>query len=265
LQPTNQIDDCDRLDFPLCIDTEFVSKPIHWSQPFQQQGDEVIERTSRQATRLHITTQMRAIHRKKALFLLVQSVHTSFLAQTAKYSFDPVDYLQHLGYNVKLSRFDLSKVDRNIKNAFNQLPKFRVVLIAHFATAEIMLIVRNKYWDDFQDLIAAPEPLSPPGKPRFTLKRHLKAVTEVQNQKTGNIITENIVDLPWILKLNGRDFRISIEIVDTCALLGIASYADLCNALEFPHHIKIILPLKKRHITCWKWQLINQMILITMR
>ena len=233
-QPTNEVGDVKRIDFPLNIDTEFVSRPVHWSQPFEFRDGQWIDRLCRQSTRQHISTQMRGIGQDSGvIFSSRECSHLIPRHKALSTGFDPIDYLVHLGYAAELKRIDLSKFDRNLKQQFSKLPEFRVVLFAHFATAELMLITRDQYWDDFEALVATPDPKNPPGKPRFSLKRHLKAITETINSK-GNLIVDSSVELPWVLTLGDRQFKITVEWVDTCALHGQGSYKAICESARVP-------------------------------
>lgn len=233
-QPSNDVSEAKRLDFPINIDTEYVSRPVHWLQPFEFRDGIWVERLSRQSTRQHITTQIRSIQESEGvIFSSRECAHIIPRHKALKTGFDPIDYLRHLGYTAELNRVDLSKFSRSLKQAFRQLPEFRVVMFAHFATAELMLITRDEYWDDFEELVGTPDPKTPPGKPRFSLKRNLKAITETINNK-GEFRTDSHVDLDWVLKLNDREFRVSVEWVDTCALHGVGSYKAICESARVP-------------------------------
>jgi hypothetical protein len=234
-KPTNDVNVGSAIHFPVNIDTEFLGKPLHWSEVFETIESESVPRKSRQTTRLHITTQMRAIEQNDGVIFASRECADQLPRhKPLETGFDPIDYLKHLGYRAELSRIDLSKCDKNVKRLFSGLPEFRVCMFAHFATAEVMLIVREEYWRDFDTLMATPDPIVPPGKPRFTMKRNLKAITEQVSFKNGNLIIQNFVEMPWILELNDRKFRVTVEWVDSSALHGVGSYEAICKSARVP-------------------------------
>jgi hypothetical protein len=224
---TNDPSEGKSIHFPINIDTEFVSTPLHWSETTIDINGRKVNRKTRQSDRLHITTQIRAIGQKEGVIFASRECADKLPRhKPLTTGFDPVDYLIHLGYDARLRKHQLESSTRAEKNAFNKLPEFRFVLFAHFAPAELMLIVRDDYWTDFDKLVSTPDDS---GKPRFSMKRRLQAITEIVT-KQGGKFTKNTVDVGWTLHLQGRLFRVLIEWVDTCALHGMSSYKAICEA-----------------------------------
>lgn len=231
--PVTDIGDMSTVHVPLNIDTEFQSFPLHWSESLETIEGVQKLREQRQTGRQHLTTQIRGIHQTEGKIYTAREVSEIIPRhKVLTAGFDPVDYLNDLGCDVTIKRYDPTKTSKKFKANFRkQYPEMRFVLFAHFATAELMLIVRDGFWTDFEHLTAEKEPKNDSaGNPRFTLKRHLKAITEKKNPKNGNKIVHNFIELPWVVRVNNFEYRVTVEWVDTCALHGIASYKNICKS-----------------------------------
>ncbi|AKG24955.1 hypothetical protein [Calothrix sp. 336/3] len=133
--------------------------------------------------------------------------------------FAPIDYLRDNGYSVELSR------PSKINNAID-LPWIQVDLFAFFALAELLRVVEGKYRTDILSFITTSN------NEGIEQGRRLRTFTKAGNQYL------NWIELPWLLKVNGYEYRVRCCIHDTCAVQGVSSYASFCA------NSNIILPYK---------------------
>jgi hypothetical protein len=129
--------------------------------------------------------------------------------------FHPVDWMQQLGIKVKLAHRD--KVTK-VNSKGEKIPTCEFVLYSHFALAELLMIADGEYAKDLKR-IAQSE-----GNARVEMQRRLRVVTSGKYGDTDSI------DLPWMIYIEGHQYRVKLCIVDTFALHGVASYKDLCEA-----------------------------------
>jgi len=188
------------ISIPLNIDTEYDPLLLHWLKGCQG--------------RKGITTQIRAIACADGKIL----AHPDFAKYIPRHpcansGFHPIDYLQLLGYATEIRRCD---------EDLSKLPVAEFVLYAHFALAELMMIVDGEYKHDFIALANETNET----KPRFEMMRRLRCVTPVPG-KRGDL---DHVGLPWIMKLEGVEYRVKLAIMDTGALHGLSSYKSVCEA-----------------------------------
>jgi hypothetical protein len=189
------------ISVPLVIDTEFVSTPVHW-------------KSGKPQSRLPITTQVKGIYETAGVIFSHPEVADRIDRHPVlKHGFDPVDYLEYLGYQVTLERPEKMPSD---------LPVAEFVLYAHFALAEAMIITKGTYRDDFNLLMAEKSSK----RPRFEMTRRLRAVTP------GNRGESDSVALPWVLTIDGTQYGVSVAWMDTGALHGQASYKVIWRSIR---------------------------------
>ena len=193
------------ISIPLNIDTEYKSLPLHWLEGCQG--------------RKGITTQVKGIGCKEGKIFS----HSDFAKYIPRHlnadsGFHAIDYLRSLGYSAEI---------RRCEDNLESLPTAEFVLYAFFALAELTMICDGEFKND----IVALANESNENKPRFEMMRRLRCVTP---GKRGD---DDSVAMPWVMRLEGIDYRVKIAIMDAGALHGISSYQAVCEAtgikLEF--------------------------------
>jgi hypothetical protein len=186
------------LYLPIEIDTEYTHPAYDLNNPSQE-------------ICTNITVQCRAISHKKGLVYAHPDIadlnprHKVF-----RHGFAAIDYLEDYGYNCKLSRLQSW-------NEYTEIPWLQVDIISFFAIAETLRIFQGVYRDDVLFLITNPSSFG------IEQGRRLRTFTRAGNQLLS------WVEMPWVLNINGFDFRVRLNIFDTCAIHGIANYASFCN------------------------------------
>lgn len=210
---SDQVPEEGNVSIPLVIDTEFVSRVMHpvTGDMMSPEYTEFLMDLSRKG----LTTQIKGIHSEAPgkIFVHKQISHLVPRHTPIETQFHPVDYLKSQGYQARLFR---AEKQRDLRN----LPVVEFVLYAHFALAELFMIVEGEYRVDL--LKFAKEKSKQ--QPRIEMNRRLRLSTPVKN------FSRDYVELPWALELDGRLFAIRLAYVDTCAVHGVASYKDLCDA-----------------------------------
>lgn len=184
----------DRIYCPVEVDTEYFTP--QWDI---NKADKVISQT--------LTIQVRAITRERGIIL--SHPDTAAIARNPVMStgFAVADYLQHLGFNIRLNRPE----DRRSIPKDLSVIEFR--LHAFLAVADLFRIVTGQYLQDIKDLVIQKDKRYP----RIEQTRRLIAKTP----RGGH--DENYVNMPWIISIDGHEFRVAISIIDTCAVIGNAS------------------------------------------
>jgi hypothetical protein len=211
----SEIDGKENIAIPLVIDSEFVAPGI----------DTFLNPDNPFGSRRGVTVQVKhALYDDAKIYL-----HPDFEPEKPRH--DPItqpfivgDYLIQKGYDVEMYRADLITGDTDYiyddddlidsanynDQAFQKLPSLLVVLYAHFALADLgMVLFDQRYIDD---------------------------LTEKYSYKTGGIemgrrLTcgqSGRTSFNWIIKINGFEYRIALKIVDTAALHGVAGYKQVC-------------------------------------
>lgn len=188
------------LVLPLVVDTEYVGLPTHWLLGFNP-------------GRYGLTSQWKGIHEGEGV-ILASPENKQSRHPVASSGFHLVDYLNQLGFKASIKRFNPGTDDAKVRS-------LTVVLYAHFALAEAMQIVHGEYREDFRNLMRAEEEKDP----SFKMTRRLMSSTPCEYGGS-----KSYVALPWLLEVNGEQFRVNISWVDTCALHSQVSYKDLCEA-----------------------------------
>lgn len=190
------------ISIPLDIDTEFSAK-------LRNPANVDYSPLSRQP----ITTQIKGIYQKEGAIFCSPRLPIQYRRHEAvEFDFHPVHYLKHCGYDV-----DIFKQSRKF---MKDLPVCEFVLYAHFAIAEMHLIVEGEFEKDIEKLLLT----NSASKPRLEMTRRLRAVTPTK------FAEHDYVDLDWQLTMDGIDYAVRLSVFDTCALHGMASYKDLAEA-----------------------------------
>ena len=201
------------ITIPLVIDTEFTTET---SDKYQQKS------------RTLITTQIKGIHKDAPAIMYAHHPAVNVGREmvglkpcpTTTTLFDVADYLRDVG------GCEVSVKEANSTVLFlKQLPKCNVVLYAHFATAEINLISRGSLKTYIKQLQRSN------GEDQILSGRRLYCQSFCNGQKLDT------VSLKHIITIDGNEFELCLKIVDTGALHGIASYADIAAAVghELPY------------------------------
>lgn len=189
---------------PINIDTEF--SPYSFQQLLKQ------------SSRKHITTQMSSINPGSPKNIFQSQDIEPKHYPVAKHSFHAIDYLDSLGYEVTMSRV----TDKKMK----VLPKLQVVAYAHFALAELAMM-GDKHFADYlvrMTLIKAGQKDALGHTLAYIeMMRRLRGVTPTNNQDLDHI------ELPYIVSIDGVSFALELCIIDTGAIIGMASYKDFCE------------------------------------
>jgi hypothetical protein len=202
VEPNTTIDPCKPVAFPFNWDSEFVNQ----SDPFENPV----------AQRFYVTTQIRSPYLQSGVIYChpdMLSTERELRHPVSIHDFVFLDYLNHLGFNVECHH-------TQIDDEFRQLPRFDVVLYAHFALVDIIPLATTENAVD--ELVS----LFKQGK--FEMGRRLIARTKKFN---GAI-------LPYRIVLDGHPFRLCIKVVDTAALHGIAGYKDIAKNVGFELNAK---------------------------
>lgn len=181
---------------PLVVDSEFVA---HGIEKFLE-GDFQY--------RSPVTIQVKHIHHDDAAIY----VHSDFANENPDCEFrHPVinhpfiigDYLESKGHKVEMWR------DETARDHEDKKPMLLVVLYAHFALADIgMVIADPAYQNDLSTKFA---------------RRHIEMGRRITCGQSGRALFD------WFISIDGNVYRISLKVVDTCAIHGIASYANFCS------------------------------------
>ncbi|MEG5067151.1 hypothetical protein QUB33_26465 [Microcoleus sp. B3-A4] len=202
-----------QITIPLVIDTEFTTEA---SENYQQKG------------RTLITTQIKGIHKDAPAIMYAHhpvvnkgrveaGLEPCLIPSTL---FDVADYLRDVG------GCEVSVREANSTLLFlKELPRCNVVLYAHFATAEINLISRGSLKTYIKQLQRSK------GEDQILSGRRLYCQSSYDGKKLDT------VSLKHIITIDDVEFELCLKIVDTGALHGIASYADIAAAVghELPY------------------------------
>ena len=180
------------MDIPLVIDTEYQG----FQKPFPN---------SSQESRQWLTTQMTSISNNSPVLVLGTDQVPNKYPKPAT-EFHPVDYLAHLGYNVKLTKKD----PKELKG----LPKARFVLYAHFAVAELLMVATGDFQQSLIKHIKAGN---------IELKRRLTTTSGKGKRK------KDYIGMSYSLTIDSIEYAVCITYIDSIALHGNASYAEMCS------------------------------------
>ena len=186
------------LYFPVEIDTEYTHSTYDLNKP----SHNICE---------NLTVQCRAIdHEHGLIYSHPDTTVSKPRHKTFKHGFVALDYLADYGHSVALTRLPSW-------NTSTDIPWLQFDIYSFFAVAELLRIFQDVYRTDVLSLVTNPTTYG------IEQGRRLRTFTKAGNQLF------NWVEMPWLLKLVGEDYRVRLAIYDTCAVHGVASYASFCN------------------------------------
>lgn len=192
---------------PLVVDSEYEHPA---AEPFYSD-------TNKPHT-INITAQVNGIrHTQGYIFAYPDLLNNSAAPRHPLVStgFVCIDYLKYLGIDVELERVEDSR-------ATDDLPVIEFHLFMHFAVADLARIFTGVYQQDILNLCARKNPDS-----YITQERRLRCVTEFN--KRGGVQADWVSLSYWKLTVNGVPYAVRLNITDTVAVHGNASYADFCR------------------------------------
>ncbi len=195
------------IHIPLVIDTEFATLN---QKEWQQKG------------RYGLTTQIRGIHEDAPSLIFVHQKPAQAINDTrttcglkpfpiVQTNFHPFDYLQACGIALEVAEIQSWEADK--------MPKCYITLYGHFLTAELNMIASGSIKNRLKELQKKKE------SERIEMGRRIRSVTPFSG------IEADWVDLLHSITIDGLIFALRLRLVDTCAIHGIASYADFCKAV----------------------------------
>jgi len=188
------------VSFPVNVDTEFVSRvESHTIQPH--------------GTRKHVSTQVRGINDPTGLILVPQELENP-RHPVATSGFDVVDYLGLVGHDVHLERRE---------GMDSRYPTFEFVLYGHFLLAEVLMIFKGEFKEDIKALLRATETQDA----YIGMRRRLLGTQKIK--KGGRVSTSESIQMPWLLTVDGCEYRVKVCFMDTCAVHGNVSYPQFCE------------------------------------
>lgn len=186
------------LYLPIEIDTEYTHPTYNLNSPSHD-------------ICTNLTVQCRAIdHEHGVIYSHPDTTVSNRRHKTFKHGFVALDYLEDYGHTVGLTRL-------STWNTSVDIPWIQFDIYSFFAVAELLRVFQGVYRTDVMSLTTNPTSYG------IEQTRRLRTFTKAGNQLF------NWVEMPWLLKLDGEDYRVRLAIYDTCAVHGIANYASFCN------------------------------------
>ena len=133
-----------------------------------------------------------------------------------RYGIAVADYLEHMGYDVKVERGRFLIEEEAIEE---KIPLLHLEFYAFFALAEVCRIFQGEYLTDIKRLFQQKE-----GKVLAEFKRRLRFST-----KLGGGRTREYIIMPWYMTINGCKHQLSLGWFDTCAVHPQSSYKNFCE------------------------------------
>lgn len=192
------------IHYPEVTDTEFYT------------NDELLKQTLRTG----LTTQIKGIGVDAPKLIFTHPKSTEKLNKARiQHNLEPlleikseahfVDYLNHCGVSAKIVTCDSSEVKK--------LPKFYNTKYAHFATAELLMVFSGGMKEEIREFIR---------QGKFQSRRRLM-ITSIAKGNQSIQITDWVEFNHHAIEIDGIKYAIRLRIIDTCAIYGIAGYADI--------------------------------------
>jgi len=205
---TDSFDGKKDITIPMVADTEFFTPQLG---------------NYHQQSRKLLTTQLKGIHKDAPEMMYAQHPAVNEGRKLARLKpclkaitmFHPLDYLRDVG-GVEVS------VREAKPSEIGLFQKCHIPLIAHFATAEILLIALETIKQRIKQLIRNK------GEEQITAGRRVFC-----QHKTPDF-TSDTVSMKHIVSLNGIEYELCLKVIDTGAIHGIAGYAAIAKAVGFP-------------------------------
>ncbi|MET0464533.1 MAG: hypothetical protein ABW007_15315, partial [Chitinophagaceae bacterium] len=229
------VDGSDSLLIPLVIDTEF------WEPSFPAVVSGV-PFTGRRGVTVQIcgafegTPAVIFAHPHQAQY--AQETNRVIRHRVYHSGYAPVDYLQYLGYEASIARYNNDTLIHGMLSAdyMDSLPKVQFVTYAFFALAELYMMVQDDFIQDVDDLVH---------NKFLTMQRRLAT-----NDGRPNY-PQDACRMPWILTLEGHEYGVEWCFVDAYAIHGKGGYKEVCaNAgihLEDKDSMKDLKLIDKMH------------------
>ncbi|MGL4499999.1 MAG: hypothetical protein ACRCU2_13125 [Planktothrix sp.] len=128
--------------------------------------------------------------------------------------FAPITFLQDKGIGCSIDRIDFTG-DKDKKLFLENYPICQFDIYGHFLLVDLMPLVLGDYKKDILSKIVSGE---------ITVSRRLKSIVPKSPYPK-----DTPVSMPWVIVINNRTFRITLNFIDTSAIHGVASYADFCK------------------------------------
>ena len=213
--PVSQLQSNTNYSLPVIVDTEYVSPEFENIE--NADIDSFIE------PRRHVTTQFKALNSHRPYVLVHQDLLVANSERITR-SDNPYSVVRHPiirdnqhahivpflrleGYDAHIRR-DAEAHEKKNKRAY-RYPFIDLKLYAHMLVVDLTQIFEGSFSDDLKSAFL---------RRKIVQKRRLSASGWQQS-----------VDMPWILSINGIDFRVKLSLVDTLALHGNASFKEICD------------------------------------
>lgn len=171
-----------------------------------------------------LTTQMKAIDLEEGqIFAHWDLVNTGkeFRHTPLKSQFALIDYLQSLGISASLKTAD-TNIERQYLRAINKKRAINIVIYAHFAVADFFRLFRGRFREDVLEMCRHKL-----DNCLITQKRRLK--TEYHQKTKKQTLPREFIKPKWILEIEGLEYAVQITVVDSGALHGPVSLANLAQ------------------------------------
>ena len=184
------------LALPLVVDSEFVA---HGVEKFLEDDFQYRSPVTIQVKHIHHPDEQIFVHPE----FFAAHPDKTFRHPIAKHPFIIGDYLESKGHTVEMWR------DENARDSEDKKPMLLVPIYAHFALADLGMVITDPVW--LEDL-----------KTKYA-RGHIEMSRRVTCGQSGRALFD------WFISIDGNEYRISIKVIDTCAIHGIASYANFCS------------------------------------
>lgn len=190
------------LTLPLVVDTEYVSPELDGTDSNEEHPP-----------RFGVTSQfLHPFDRTPYIFVqpeLAQANEGRTLRHAiAESGFHVVDFLQAEGIDAAIERDEDAHTKPAKGEPDNRRPLLQIVLYAHFMLVDLTMIVGGSFYEDVRTAIAR------------------KRIIQTRRLSAGGF--GGAWYSPWVITMNGVEYRVALKFVDTVAVHGAASYKDFC-------------------------------------
>ncbi len=215
-EPVNVLNPKFNYSLPVIVDTEYVAPEFENLE--NDDEDSFIE------PRRHVTTQFKALYGRRPRILVHSELLKAHMDKIPVYEtiFNVIrhpiirshqyahiePFLRLEGYDANIRRDEKAHEKKKGKRTYHH-PFIDLKLYGHFLVVDLTQIFEGNFLDDLKNAFL---------RKKIIQKRRLSA--------SGWQLS---VDMPWILTLNGMDFRVKLSLVDTSGLHGNASFKEICD------------------------------------
>jgi hypothetical protein len=161
--------------------------------------------------------------------------------KTFNSEFCVIDYLKDLGIDIKLFSRKNKKIKDYQKFEGNSLPVMQFDIYAHFALAELLMMVINECKEDISNLAKKKKSKIKDKYKNCRLLEMTRRLRTVTYESKKYMEVSDSVELPWDVFLDKKLYRVRLRIIDTSALHGVASYKTLCESVGINAKYKDVL------------------------